>query len=76
VCDNGVYGFEGIFYKDVAYGQSTWQYCNGKIQEQGIRFNGKEIGQWKKWNENGDIVEQIDHGNIEQIDSMPKIKVK
>jgi antitoxin component YwqK of YwqJK toxin-antitoxin module len=73
VCDNGNLGFEGIVYKDHFYGLSTWRYCDGQIDHQGVRHNDKKIGVWKKFDEAGKQIEETDYKNIEQLDSMPTI---
>lgn len=74
ICDNGNYLFEGIFYKNNAYGLSIWRHCNNQLQQQGLRYNGQEIGVWKKWDIEGKLVEEIDFKHLSQSDDMPVIK--
>lgn len=74
ICENGNWGFEGIVYKGNFYGLSTWRYCNGQIDHQGVRHNDLKIGIWKKFDETGKQIEESDYKNIEQLDSMPIIK--
>jgi antitoxin component YwqK of YwqJK toxin-antitoxin module len=73
ICKNGRYGFEGIFYKDEAFGPSNSYHCNGQLCNQCIRFNGKDIGIWKTWDEKGNIREEIDYKNLQKLDSLPII---
>lgn len=73
ICDNGNFGFEGIVYKGHFYGLSTWRYCNGQIEHQGVRHNDKKIGIWKKFDETGKQIEETDYKNLEQLDSLPTI---
>ena len=73
ICRNGNYGFEGIFYKDNFYGLSSWWYCNGQLQSQGVRHNGEWIGIWKHWNEDGYLISETDYHNTSKLDSMPQI---
>ncbi len=71
ICDNGTYGFEGIFYKGYPYGISTWRNCDGKIDHQGVRFKDKRIGEWREWK--GEVIIGTYYGNKEMLDSMPQI---
>jgi len=51
ICDTGNYVFEGITYMADFYGLSTWWYCDGRIQRQGVRFKNDDVGNWKVWDE-------------------------
>ena len=73
ICNNGNYAFEGIVYKSNFYGLSTWFYCDGKIDHQGVRYNNQKIGIWKKFNETGKQIEETDYKNLEKIDSLPTL---
>jgi hypothetical protein len=77
ICQNGTISFEGIFYKKLAYGLSTWyENCDSsKIKEQGVRYKSGAIGIWKIRNDNGRLVEE-DHNNSDKLDSMPLIKTE
>ena len=72
ICKDGNPLFEGIFYKDHAYGPSTWWRCDSTIDEQGIRFNDREIGVWQYWDSSGKV-EKINYHREELIDSLPMI---
>ncbi len=72
VCVNGSISFEGIVYRKGFYGLSTWWYCNRHLKSQGVRFMGKSIGKWKKWDENGKV-SITESGRYSAIDSMPVI---
>jgi hypothetical protein len=76
VCKNGDSGFEGIVYKDEFYGLSTWYYCSVKsrIESQGVRFKGEKIGVWKKWSRRGRLLEEVDYGKKELLDSLPQLR--
>jgi hypothetical protein len=75
ICANGTYLFEGVFYKDHAYGLSTWRHCNtGQLDDQGIRFKGQTIDIWKWWDENGKLIRVSDGKNLDKLDSLPELK--
>lgn len=69
ICQSGKIAFEGIFYKGNSYGLSTWWGCGKYKQDEGIRFNDKKIGIWKKYSENGDST-LTDYGNSNYVDSL------
>lgn len=71
VCDNGNFGFEGIVYKSNFYGLSTWRYCEGQLENQGVRYNDQKIGIWKNFDKTGKQTDETDYKNIEKLDSMP-----
>lgn len=76
VCRSGNSGFEGILYKNSFYGLSTWYYCSVKsrIKLQGVRFKGEKIGVWKEWSRRGNLLEEIDYGRSELLDSLPQLR--
>jgi hypothetical protein len=76
ICKNGHYSFEGIVYKNEFYGLSTWYHCSVKSQpqSQGVRFKSERIGVWKKWDEKGDLIGEVDYGKRELLDSLPQIE--
>ncbi|GBL35525.1 hypothetical protein EMGBS15_11200 [Filimonas sp.] len=73
VCENGQASFDGIFYEGKPYGMSTWYYCNGKTKEQGIMLGEERIGTWIKWDEQGKVLEEKNHGSLDKIDQLPVI---
>ncbi len=73
VCENGKVGFDGIFYEDKPYGVSTWNYCNGKTQEEGIRISDQKIGVWRKWDANGMLLDEKDYHNLGKLNQLPLI---
>ena len=74
LCVSGQCRFEGIFYKDKAYGPAQDYFCNGQMSCQDIRFRGEQIGLWQTWDEEGRLTEQIDYKQLEKIDSLPVIE--
>jgi antitoxin component YwqK of YwqJK toxin-antitoxin module len=76
ICKNGDSGFEGFFYKNEAYGLSTWYYCSVKsmIELQGVRYKNEKIGVWRKWSRRGRLLEEINYGKEELLDSLPKLR--
>ncbi len=72
-CGDGRFDFEGVMYQDNGYGLSTWRYCNGKIEEVGVRYNNEEIGTWKYYNEDGTFKKQVDYLIKESPGPMPAI---
>jgi len=73
LCDNGELSFEGVVYNSTFYGWSTWRRCNGQLEERGIRFNNVRVGVWRKYDEDGNLVEQTDYQRQEKLDSLPVI---
>jgi hypothetical protein len=70
ICPDGSRGFEGILFKNKFYGPCTWWYCNGQMRQQGYRFANREIGLWRRWDENGVLVDSVDRGNGALLDSL------
>ncbi len=75
ICPDRSVGFEGILFKNKFYGPSTWWYCNGQMRQQGYRYANREIGIWRRWDENGVLVDSIDRGNHDLLDSLRHISV-
>lgn len=73
LCSDGKPGFEGIFFKDHGYGPSTWWRCGKSKEEEGVRYNDKNIGIWKNWDTAGNQTE-TNYGHAEVIDSLQWIK--
>jgi antitoxin component YwqK of YwqJK toxin-antitoxin module len=73
ICGNGTQGFEGIVYKGQFYGLSTWWHCNGKLEEQGIRYRDNRIGIWHWYDTIGKEIKTEDEGRMDLIDSLPQI---
>jgi hypothetical protein len=65
--------FEGVNYKGNALGLWELRYCNGKLKQQGYRFN-RNVGIEKEWDENGKLIREADNGNIEKLAGIRKIK--
>ncbi|MBS1669155.1 MAG: hypothetical protein JST58_17400 [Bacteroidetes bacterium] len=65
--------FEGIRYKGAHIGFAEFKYCDGKIKESGFRFNG-DIGIWKKYDTDGNVINERDYGNIERLEKLKNIK--
>lgn len=64
--------FEGIRYKGKHYGLAEFRYCDGSLEEQGLRFDG-DVGIWKKWDSTGKLIEKWDNGNEEKLDGLKQI---
>lgn len=73
ICPDSSRGFEGILFKNKFYGPCTWWYCNGRMRQQGFRYANREIGAWRRWDENGALVDSIDRGNHDLLDSLQHI---
>lgn len=65
--------FEGIRYKGNHLGLAEFRFCNGKLKEQGYRFDG-DVGVWKEWDENGKVIKETDRGQPEKLDKLRGIK--
>jgi hypothetical protein len=76
ICENNLISFEGIFINGEAYGPSTWKYCNGNLEKEGIRFKNKHIGIWYEWAEIGKRISQTDYKQMELLKSLPPIAKK
>lgn len=73
VCEDGQSAYEGFTYLDSICGPSKTFYCNGKIWVQKFYHNGKEIGLYRQWRDNGELWEEEDYGNLHLVDSLPII---
>ena len=73
ICPDSSTGFEGILVKNKFYGPCTWWYCNGQMRQQGYRYANREIGAWRRWDENGVLVDSIERGNRHLLDSLEQI---
>jgi hypothetical protein len=65
--------FEGIRYKGKHLGLAEFRFCDGKLKEQGYRYDG-DVGVWKEWDENGNVIKETDHGHTERLDELRNIK--
>jgi antitoxin component YwqK of YwqJK toxin-antitoxin module len=74
LCPNGKSRFEGIYVRAEAYGICTWYFCSGKIEKQGVRYRGKDVGIWKFYDENGRVTEEVDFENQQLVGEMPVIR--
>lgn len=73
-CTHGYLIYEGIEYKRLPYGLSTWYNCeNGKILEQGIRHKFKKAGVWKKYNKDGTLKGETTHKEKIRPKLLPKL---
>lgn len=73
ICPDSSAGFEGILFKNKFYGPCTWWHCNGRMRQHGFRYANREIGAWRRWDENGVLVDSIDRGSRHLLDSLPHI---
>jgi hypothetical protein len=64
--------FEGIRYKGIHLGLAEFRFCNGKLKQQGYRFDGN-VGVWREWDANGKIIKEIDFGNIDKLENLKTI---
>lgn len=65
---------EVILYKGkMTLGEHTSYYCNGKIKSQGMNISGL-VGKWTEYDEAGRVWREKDHGNLEKLDTLRKIK--
>ncbi|RAJ77609.1 hypothetical protein CLV59_107377 [Chitinophaga dinghuensis] len=74
MCENGKLAFEGIFYKNEAYGLSTWYDCKGNPINQGVKYKDQSIGSWKSWKKPMETPAEMDYGNNLPLDSFPTLK--
>jgi len=44
------------------------------VKEQGLRYNNEEVEIWKEWNENGELVKEIDNSNGKLLKKLEDIK--
>ena len=70
ICPDSSTGFEGVLFKNKFYGPCTWWHCNGRMRQHGYRYANREIGAWRRWDENGALVDSIDRGNRHLLDSL------
>ena len=42
------------------HGKYVSYYENGKKREEGEYYNGKKHGKWKKWDEHGNLIEEVE----------------
>ena len=59
LCPENEPSFEGIRYKGNHLGLAEFRFCDGKLKEEDYRYDG-DVGVWKEWDENGNLVEEID----------------
>ena len=64
--------FEGIKYKGKPYGLVEFRYCDGKLKEQGFRFEGN-VGIWKEWDSTGKLIKERDYGNGNRLSELRRI---
>jgi hypothetical protein len=65
--------FEGIRYKGKHLGLAEFRFCDGKLKEQGYRYD-EDVGVWREWDENGNVIKETDHGHTEKLDELRNIK--
>ena len=65
--------FEGIRYKGDHLGLAEFRFCDGKLKEQGCRFDGN-VGIWREWDENGKVIKEKDYGKSEKLGGLKDIK--
>jgi hypothetical protein len=65
--------FEGIRYKGKHLGLAEFTYCDGKLKEQGYRYEG-DVGVWKEWDEQGNLTKEHDYGNTDKLENLKTIK--
>ncbi|MBK8921423.1 MAG: hypothetical protein IPM81_07900 [Saprospirales bacterium] len=73
ICPDGSTGYEGVLFKNKFYGPCSWWYCNGQMRQHGFRYANREVGLWRRWDENGALVDAIDRGNGHLMDSLQYI---
>ncbi len=65
--------FEGIKYEGRYLGLQESRFCNGKLKEQGFSFNGN-VGVKTEWDENGNVINQMDYGLLHRLKDLARIK--
>ncbi len=65
--------FEGVRYKGEHLGLAEFRFCDGKLKEQGCRYEGN-VGLWKEWDENGNVIKETDNGKTEKLEGLKNIK--
>lgn len=73
LCPGMERNFEGIRYKGEHLGLAEFTYCDGKLKEQGYRYEG-DVGIWKEWDEQGNLIYIYDYGNVDKLKNLKKIK--
>jgi len=63
--DENIVVFEGICIDGEPFGLSRWWNDNGELIETGYRENGKQIGIWYEYKDNGKTELKIDYDNLE-----------
>jgi len=53
---DGVIESEGYFNLDQPDGKWIWNYSDGNKKEEGVYINGKRVGMWYKYDNNGKII--------------------
>jgi hypothetical protein len=64
--------FEGIRYKGKHVGLAEFRFCDGKLKEQGYRFDG-DVGVWKEWDTSGKVIKEKDYGNTDRLENLRTI---
>ena len=72
LCPGFERSFEGIRYRGQHVGLAEFRFCDGKLKEQGLRFEGN-VGVWKEWDEKGKVIKETDHGQTEKLDKLREI---
>lgn len=52
-CLNGVVDEEGAYRDSEKDGRWTWRYCSGRVKQTGSYDAGREVGEWKSYDESG-----------------------
>jgi hypothetical protein len=64
---------EVILYHQMTLGLHEFYYCNGKIKKRGLNIRGY-VGEWKEYDENGDLIKATNYENINALDTLKRIK--
>ncbi|MDQ6609914.1 MAG: hypothetical protein M3Y85_08850 [Bacteroidota bacterium] len=48
-------------------------YCNGKLKKSGLNLHGHG-GEWKEYDEKGNLIKTTDYGNTKGLDTLKQIK--
>ncbi len=75
LCPGVERSFEGIRYKGKHLGLAEFRFCNGNIKESGYRMDG-DVGFWKEFDEEGNLINSQDLGNLERLKKLKEINYK
>lgn len=74
LCPVSSRSFEGIRYKGNHLGLALFNYCDGHVKEKEFRYNNETIGTSIEYDEKGNIIKQVDYGNINLLKNLRRIK--